>query len=140
LVATIMQATGKYDWWLGRGYSPVDTDVAQVSCLLLKQLKAKTDSAEIALYFVMQYGGSHIVELPDQPSYAKTVLGCAENLEIPTINTWKPLHDARQHDPAGFKSLFVMHNEGTVYGHMSSAGNALVAQLVADRIRQSAKH
>jgi hypothetical protein len=34
------------------------------------------------------------------------------------------------------KSHYVMHENGTIYGHMSALGNAAIAQLIAERLRQ----
>ena len=36
-------------------------------------------------------------------------------------------------DMAAYRALYVPH--GNIYGHMSAAGNRLIAELIADRVR-----
>jgi len=108
-----------------------------ISCKLLERLKTTADVRGIGVYFVLQYGGSHITIWEDQPTYAKQVIDCARVAGIPTVNTWEPLREVDRRDPAELKSLYNMFENGTVYGHMSPRGNKLVADLLTSLIHAS---
>lgn len=127
-------------WWNDSPNVRVKTDEVQVSCLLLKRLRGETAAAGVKLLFVLQYGGNQIHAWPTEPSFAVDVVKCARSYGIPTVNTWdtlKPTFD--KEGVPGLSALYVMHGDGNKwddYGHMSPAGNRLVAQLIADRLQQ----
>jgi lysophospholipase L1-like esterase len=127
-------------WWDSRKYVKVKNDYVQVSCLLLKRLRDETAAAGVRLLFVLQYGGNEVSMWPKEPSFAVNVIQCAQGFDIPTINLWdtlKPMFDTE--GVPGLRPLYVMHGEGSKFedfGHMSPAGNRLVAQLIAGRLRQ----
>ena len=138
LVAAAIEVLGLSDWWyLSNVTIRVDTDMGGVSCRLLERLKKSADQVDVALYFVLQYGGSHVTVWEDQPPYAKQVESCAREAGIPTVNTWEMLRQMYARNPAELKSLYNMFENGTVYGHMSPLGNRLIAELVAKLIERS---
>jgi hypothetical protein len=104
----------------------------QISCLLLKRLKQKSNAAGIRLILVMEYKYAQISQAP--PSEALDVIGCAHNSDIATIDTWEPLAALVTSDPAYLRTLYVDHPETTAMGHMSAEGNRFVAGLIAQHL------
>lgn len=72
--------------------------------------------------------------MTDKPNPAVRVAACVEAAGIPMLDTWSRLIAINRIDLAAFKRLFVMHDEGRLYGHMSAEGNALMAGLIAERL------
>jgi len=138
LLGRVVEGVGLAEWWFLSNVSlRSEVDMGGISCRLLERLKVKTDAVGIPLYFVLQYGGSHITIWEDQPSYAKQVLDCTRLAGIPSVNTWEPLREIDRRDPTELKTLYNMFENGTVFGHMSPRGNQLIADLVASLIRAS---
>jgi hypothetical protein len=136
LAGAIVQVTGAYEWWFGGVYRRIDNDPSDVTCLLLQRLKATTDAAGIALNLVMQYGANFVVPQTVEPGFATRVVACARAAAIPTINTWAPLRAIQLRDPQELKTIYNMLQDGRQFGHMSPAGNRLVARLIADALRR----
>ncbi len=123
------------DWRRGiDSYIKADTDPVAVSCKLLERAKAYYAKQNIRLLFVLQYGGHMNFENTPQLSYAAPVVACARELDIETVDTYPALLKAYQAGLETFKNLYVMHDNDRVFGHMSAAGNALVAELVANQL------
>ena len=122
-------------WWQrDNGSAPVENDPSEVSCLLLKRLKAEMDQRGSRLIFVLQYGGDAIVDWDEQPEYVNRMLDCVGNA-VETINTWLPLRQVLSRGgEAALREHYVMH--GVLYGHMSPHGNAFIADLIARTLRE----
>ncbi|MCC6779374.1 MAG: hypothetical protein IT537_22565 [Hyphomicrobiales bacterium] len=132
LVDFVMARLGATDWYeFRRNIRDPQVDGAEVSCLLLRRLKATTDDRGVRLMLVMQWGGSDIVQTPYRPQYAARVLDCANDLGIQAIDTWAVLKAALEHGQERLEALYVMLANGTLFSHMSPEGNRLVAELVA---------
>lgn len=134
-----MERIGYTNWWRdGAVYERAQTDPVMVSVLLMKRLKAELDKQGIRLIFLLQYGGGQIVTWKVQPDYAISVLDNYEKMGIECMNTWRLLKDIYEHKgEAALKPLFVMHDGGKVYGHMSKTGNRFIADLLASKIGPS---
>jgi lysophospholipase L1-like esterase len=130
----VMHATGTYDRWLGNN-TPVLTDVAGVSCRMLERLKARADDEGVALMFVLQYDGDLVAKADAEPVYARRVVDCAERAGIPTLNTWERLRAIQRRSPAELESLYDMTEQRGRYGHMTPAGNRVIAELIAETLR-----
>jgi hypothetical protein len=133
LVAYAMEVTGHAEWWFGSINRRIPNDTVDVSCRLLQRLKSTTDGERIALYFVVQYGPNLVVPLDHQPDYAGRVADCARALGIPTVDLWPTLQALRRRD--ALKTVYNVDPERGQYGHMSPAGNALIARMVAEAMR-----
>jgi hypothetical protein len=103
----------------------------QITCLLLKRLKERTEREQIRLMLIMQYA------YPDfpgtRPASSIAVLDCARDFGIEALDTWSRLAELQASDPAGFASLFNFY-QGVVL-HMKPAGNRLVAAEIASRLQ-----
>ena len=121
--------------WLYRGFTKTKRATPegtgqQITCLLMKRLKQRTQAVPIRLVLVMQYGFSDFAG--PQPAAAIAVLNCGRDLGFDQIDTWAPLAEIRASDPARFQALFRFHQ--TVAGHMSALGNWVVATVIAERL------
>jgi hypothetical protein len=133
LVADAMELTGHAEWWFGSFNRRIANDTVDVTCRLLARLKETATREHVALYLLLQYGTNLIVPLDDRPDYAGRVLACARTIGIPSVDTWPTLAALRRQ--AALTTVFNVDPERGQYGHMSPAGNAMIARLVADVMR-----
>lgn len=134
LVDWTMSRLGVQDWFEITPFVKIATDPTEVSCLLLKRLKQQADERKARLIFLMQWGGNAIVQFGTRPHHATYVLGCARDLGIQTVDPWNDLKRVLAGGENNLKPLYIMQQNGTVYGHMTSAGNRFMAELVAAAI------
>lgn len=124
--------------WLRSGDENIKNgnDPVAVSCKLLERANKTFSAQNIKMIFLLQHGGDERHDRTSQKPHADEVIGCARKVGIETIDTWPPLLVKYQKGFAAYKELFVMHDNDRLYGHMSSKGNALIAELVADKLKQ----
>jgi len=104
----------------------------KVTCLLLERLKQRVQGEQMHLMLVMVYDNLDFVH--PQPVPAVGVLGCAHQLGYETVDTWAVFAKIFAFDRAKFDALFVDPDRRS---HMSAAGNRLVAEAIAQRLRDS---
>lgn len=115
-------------------YVREDIDEVDVTCAMIKRLRDRLWSDGVPMAAVFQYGAQiHIREDP-RPEYANLVLECLADFEIPVVDEFETIRAVAQRSIAELKELYVMHQEDTVYGHMSAAGNRVVAKLIAETL------
>jgi hypothetical protein len=103
----------------------------RVTCLLLRRLKEQTDREHIRLLLVMQYAYQ---DFPgSQPAPAAAVLRCAADLTIATVDMWSLFDRIKAENPNRFHSFFNFRQ--SIASHMSAAGNAVVAEEIARRLK-----
>src|SRR5262249_38130062 len=108
-----------------------------VTCLLLRRIKEFTTARGIRMILLLQYNGNHLTWWKKEPDHAVTVLKCAEELGLETVDMWQPLRDVvAEEGTEGLKQMHVMHAQGLAFGHMSPAGNDFIAGLLAGRLQQ----
>ncbi|MEM1047773.1 MAG: hypothetical protein AAGL24_16570 [Pseudomonadota bacterium] len=123
--------------WLRRGDQnvAVGNDPVAVSCKLLERAANSFRERNIRLVFMLQHGGDDRHDRTSQKRHADRVLDCARTAGIETIDTWPVLLTHFNKGLPVYRDLFVMHDNGKIYGHMSPKGNALIAELVAKTLR-----
>ncbi len=128
---------GVSDWWrrASVAYVRVDNDPVEVSCLLLRRLKRLADARGARMLFLMQYPGHPSHDRIERHSHAVRVLGCAREAGIRAVDLWVDLVAARRRGFDEYTGLWVSF-DGTSFGHMSGAGNLLVAERLARELRQ----
>lgn len=138
LVYSIMLRIGKLPQWVSSRHHYrkefEDKVGPDISCALLDRLQEMHTSRGVPVVFVMQYGGGEIAE-GDPPWFTTPVVQCARDKGFPVIDTFGPLKKIWLSNHDAFKRLYVMHENGTVYGHMSAEGNRLVASMIGEQIR-----
>lgn len=101
----------------------------QISCHLMDRLKRLQDQHGLHVIVAMQYGA---VESSgkEPPWYGPPVLECAKQRGFDILDTYLPLKAIADQDQPRFIGLWL--NEGGQLGHMSAAGNRLIAELLRD--------
>jgi hypothetical protein len=125
------------NFWYSTGtevhYRKVDVDEADVTCRLLKRLKAQTDKDGVRTLLFMQYYAGIIFEADKPPRHAQRVLACAQDMGIRVLDQFAFLRRMIVADPYSMKEYY-MHNDET-YGHMSAKGNRHAAHLLSLALR-----
>ncbi len=120
------------DFWYGtekQQYHRVQTDVVQVTCLLLQRLLRRADGEGIRMIVFMQHYGP-LIAGSDRPSdNAQRVSACAQGFGIQVIDQFPSLRTIAQADPKAFWEHYV--TSGDMYTHMSAKGNEHAAELLA---------
>ena len=131
---------GASAWWYA-GHFPqlrVHTDGRRVACLLMSRLKALEARAGIKTLVVAQYtrrswlrsiNGRKAIDRNTAASKGTAnLLKCAQKADLATLDTRERLFATYREAPSEFLKLYVKR------GHLSAAGNLLIAQQIADWI------
>jgi hypothetical protein len=138
LVRFVTDRLGWSNWWqkFSSSYVAANNDPVAVSCALLQRLQAELASQRIDLLLVMQYAGA--VD-PVKPLQAVGVLACAHRLGIDTLDLWDNLEAVHDRSFADYLKLWASYDGHNTFGHMSPAGNRLIAEWIAARLAISRK-
>jgi hypothetical protein len=137
LVQYVMTRLNLLQWWVAPATMPTkfalsDHEAVEVSCLLMRRLGEFRDRYQMPVALVFQYGG--LDGTAATLSWEKDrafVSRCAEREHLPVVDIFRPLHAVYQDQGlAAYQQLWTMHDAGRTYGHMSAAGNKLIASLV----------
>jgi hypothetical protein len=136
LIDWTMSRLGVTSWFELGIFARVATSPVLVTCRLLERLKRKADAGDVRLALMVQWGGNEIASKDYQrPAEMDDIIGCAGAAGIRTVDTWDALRGLSAGGDDALKGLYVMHPGSYPYGHMSSAGNQFVAQLLAKALR-----
>jgi hypothetical protein len=131
-------------WWTTdetKGqFIKVNNDGIDISCRLLGELKAELDARGIRLLVMLQENGQITVIHEKPPPQTAEVLKCAREQGIQAVNTWDRLKPIARGSREEFEKLFVMGEGKDAFGHMSSAGNRLVAEMIAEALSAPGSH
>jgi hypothetical protein len=133
------QLMTKYDplYWFSdadKQWTRVPIDEADVSCALLKRLKADVEAQDARLIVLLQHGGD--ANIKGELERDVLVARCAKAMGITVVDEYETLHVLAQ-NPQEFASLYHRANPSAPYGHMTAKGNRIVAGLVAAAVRQA---
>jgi hypothetical protein len=137
LVHFAMARLNLLQWWVSPAVMPQqivlsEQQAVEVTCLLMQRLGELRERYRTPVALVFQYGGPDGLE--SAVSWEKNrarVSQCAEQQHLPVVDIFQPLHAVyQQGGAAAYQQLWVMHDAGRAYGHMSGKGNNLVASLV----------
>jgi hypothetical protein len=134
------KAIGKLPDWIGSGQFSYlralsNEDGVKVSCLLMDKLAAIKQSG-VRVIFMVQYNGPASMD-KEAPWYGPPVLACAQERGLETIDTFPALHELALTDHERFVKLWI--DEYGQMGHMTKAGNAFIAGLVAKALSTGPK-
>jgi hypothetical protein len=110
-------------------YRRANVDEAEVTCALLRRLKAQTDKEGIRSVLFMQYYAPIIMGSDRRTRNAQYVLTCAHQAGMRVVDQFSLLRRIAVADPGAMKEYY-MHSDDT-YGHMSPKGNRHAANLLA---------
>jgi hypothetical protein len=121
------------NYWYSTGtevhYRKLDVDEAEITCKLLRQLKAQTDKEGIRTILFMQYYAPLLYGGEQPPRNAQYVLKCAQEAGIRVLDQFAFLRRIIVSDPNATKEYY-MHS-GETFGHMSAKGNRHAAHLLS---------
>jgi hypothetical protein len=131
---------GRYrDFWYsgeGPGYVRASSVPAKTTCHMLERLQDVLAPQNIPAIVVLQYGGWIYARAGRRPHHVDEVLRCARDLNYVIVDEFDQLSAIARASLEDLKQNYVMAGEN-VYGHMSAKGNALVAALIAEKLRAS---
>ncbi|MGE0565654.1 MAG: SGNH/GDSL hydrolase family protein [Pseudolabrys sp.] len=138
LAASIFFNKVARDWWYeskDAQYVRSGANSTEVSCYMLGRLQERLKAAGIPGIVVVQYNGRHYaIRRPVDPHVTGTIQ-CAKELGYAVVDEHPRIAAIREQSLDEVKKLYVMHpNEA--YGHMSPAGNKLIAGMIAEKITQ----
>lgn len=142
LMQFVMTRLDKLQWWIAAPlryqWATSAEEGLKISCLLMKRLAALRDDNKMQVAVLIQYGGTEITS--EKLGWDRAMLlGCIREQNLPLVDAYEPLRAVLKNDgEEGFKRLWVMHDNGRVYGHMSADGNRFIATLIARQIFQKA--
>lgn len=129
------------DWWYESKknvqYVRSGTDPVGATCHALTLLHKRLAAENIPAMVVMQYGGrNYAIERPIDRNVFETAQ-CAKELGYTVVDEHPRIAAIAAKSVDELKKLYVMHPYD-VFGHMSPAGNTLVAEMIAEKIRSMA--
>jgi lysophospholipase L1-like esterase len=126
------------DYWYsgsGRGFErAANGDSIKGACYMLQYLKEVLAPQKIPAMIVLQYGGATFAEKRSRPVEVQALLSCARDLDVPVMDEYDHLAGLARTSLPDLKRYYIMA-AAKVYGHMSPAGNAFIASLVAEKLR-----
>lgn len=120
------------DYWNTGGashFTKTGVDDVEITCRLLQRLKRTTDAEGIRLLLFLQFAGSHIIGVPNQPGHSVLVGECAKEAGIQVLNEYDHLKQMEAGNIAELRSNYVPQPDGTT-GHKSAHGNLEVAERI----------
>lgn len=140
LVAHVVLSRFRDYWYAGGGpgYERATGIPAPetTTCYVLERLRRQLSEQNISAVVVMQYGGWIHYRDRQRPAYAQAVLRCAAELRYAIVDEFDTLRAVAKKSLSELQQNYVMAGANT-YGHMSAQGNALVASLIAEKMRAS---
>lgn len=133
------QAIAK-DWWLdglSNQFRRIVNNPESVTCRMLARLKAQIDAEQMRGILVMQHGGWIYARKEPRSSDAVRVAACARKAGYEIVDEYDHMRAVAESSLDSLKTHYVMHESGTIYGHMSPVGNAAIADLIAAKLRQA---
>lgn len=138
LINRVLQMISLDEWTNLQGsiHLRVANDPVDVTCRLLDRLVGKVKSKGVRLILVMQHGAGKILSFDARTAHARSVIDCARALSIQLVDEYDSLKAIARRDKDGLKPFYVMSENDTAYGHMSSQGNLHVARMIEQAIQE----
>lgn len=112
-------------------YDKVHEKGPEIAGLLMHRLAELGKQHGFKTLMMMQYGGGQIMSSPTRPDIVEPAFKAAAAAQLPAIDLYPVL---RAQVPDSINSLYVMHDNGKLHGHMSATGNRLVARTIHERL------
>jgi hypothetical protein len=117
-----------------RSYHEVDNDEAEVTCALLRRLKARTDRDGTYMMLFTQYYATVIIGKDKMTHNAQRVMACARAAGIRVVDHFPSLRAIKVARPNSMSEYYYIHKKD-LYGHMTAKGNEHAANLLASALR-----
>jgi hypothetical protein len=138
LVQFTMTRLDLLQWWIAAPqryqWATTPENGLRISCMLMKRLATLRDERNMQVAVVVQYAATEIVS--ETIGWDRQMLlGCVRERNLTLVDSYDALRAVFKNEgEEGFKRLWVMHDNNRVYGHMSAAGNQLIAKLIAEQV------
>jgi hypothetical protein len=103
-----------------------------LGCALTKEIVKQSQEMGYRVIYLMQYSAQE-VDFGSRPEFATKFEGCARTAGLQVIDDFDRLNALADKGPDALHQNYLL--EGNVYGHMSAAGNRLVAELIAEALQ-----
>jgi len=125
-------------WWFGdlngQHYERAANNPSAVTCYLLGRLHEAMAPSGARGVVVLQHGGWIYARKQSRSAEADAIDTCAGEAGLEVVDEFDAIHEISGRSLDDLKQLYVMHDNGTVYGHMSGKGNEQIATLVARKL------
>jgi hypothetical protein len=116
----------KPKYWLGLVNHPAENHPVAVACQLMQDLERQATAANVEFFVVAQYYDKEVL---DSNSSMSELLNCLENTPVRVIDTFAAIKSREKEIHRYYFGSFT---------HMTGAGNKLIADTIAQRLRPRA--
>jgi hypothetical protein len=140
LVQYVMTRLNLLQWWVAATYRTkaelTPGEAVQVGCLLMRRIADIGARNNIPVALIVQYSALEPTEQPLHWQHDREeLLACAQHQSLEVVDTFEALKSSYQNsDLTSYQRLWLMQDHGRVYGHMSAAGNHLIANIIAEQL------
>ena len=124
-------------WWVTNSRYQWASSASQgmeITCMLMGRLAQLRDRIGLQTAIIVQYGATEAMD--SVLGWDRTrLLKCIRDQNLTLVDTYDALHTVYENEgEEAYKRLWVMHEDGRIYGHMSPEGNRLIARLIAEQV------
>ena len=120
-------------WYSFMRFERAFNDPVKTTCYALERLQKTLAQQNIPALIVIQYGGGIYSLGSPRPAHVDEVLRCGHDLGFSIVDEFDRLSAVARVALSDLKQHYMMR--GGVYRHMSARGNALIASLIAEKLR-----
>jgi hypothetical protein len=113
----------------------VETAPVEVTCALLRRLKARAEAQGVRVLLLMQHARKTLADSTEPDDDANQVAACAAAAGLETIDQFVSLRPKIVERPGLIEELYLTASD---YGQMSSKGNRATAELLAAELSRAA--
>jgi hypothetical protein len=126
-------------WWvvpIPAKFEISNDEAVDVSCLLMRRLGELRDQYNIPVAVVFQYSGPEVMDATlAWEKDRDRLIGCAERARLEIVDILSALRSVYKTEGLSeYQKLWMMQDNNRVYGHMSPAGNRLIANLISRQL------
>ncbi len=126
------------NYWYGTGQRPgyqrATYQEAEITCALLRRLKAQTDEAGIPMLLFMQHHAPLLFDTEHSSPVAQQVVACAGAADIRVADQFDSLRAIALGNVYEISQYYSGMFAGKIYGHMTAKGNQHAAELLHDAL------
>jgi hypothetical protein len=119
-------------WYSFMRFERAVNDPVKTTCYVLERLRNALEPQNIPALLVVQYGGGIYSRGSPRPIHVDEVLRCAHDLRFAIVDEFDRLSGVARVALSDLKQYYV---DGDLDAHMSANGNALIASLIAEKLR-----
>jgi hypothetical protein len=126
------------NYWYGSvqqlSYQRVTDQEGEITCALLRRLKAQTDQAGIPMMLFMQHHAPLLFDTERSTPIAQQVVACALAADIRVVDQFDSLRAIALQNVHEISQYYSGMFAGKIYGHMTAKGNKHAADLLYESL------